>query len=70
MMIGVKGKQLCNINHFQLSMHCDLDLWPFDPEIHRAHPQLMARLCMKFNDDRCKGKAIRQHKPFSVINAL
>ena len=24
--IGEKGKQLCNINHFQLSMHCDLDL--------------------------------------------
>ena len=32
-MIPIKGKQLCNINHFQLSMHCDLDLWPFDPEI-------------------------------------
>ena len=26
MIIGVKGKQVRNMNHFQLSMHCDLDL--------------------------------------------
>ena len=52
MMIGEKGKQLCNIDHFQLLMHCDLDLWPVDPEIHRAHSPLMGSLCMKFNDDR------------------
>ena len=127
-MIGVKGKQLCDTNHFQLSMHWDLDLWHYDPKINRAHPrfigslcvkchddktffsvkrkQLCTRtiwpnfaifgyqcivtltfdhftltslghilesfwsLCMKFHEDRCKGKAIMQHKPFSVINAL
>ena len=69
-MIGVKGKQLCDINHFQLPLHCDLDLSLFDPETHRVHSHLMESLCMKFHDDRCKGKAIMQHKPFSVINAL
>ena len=44
MMIGVKGKQLCAINHFQKSMNCDLDLWPFDPEVNRAHPWLMGNV--------------------------
>ena len=68
MMIGVKGKQLYNINNFQLSMHCDLDLWT--PKKNRAHPRLMGGPCMKFHDDRCKGKAIMRHKPFSVITAL
>ena len=68
MMIVVKGKQLCDINDFQLSMHCDLDLSSFNPKIQRAHPRLMGSLCMKFDDDRCKAEAIMQ--PFSVINAL
>ena len=68
MMVGVKSvkeklrKQLCNINHFQISMHCDLDIRPSDPEIHRAHHRLMGEggggLCMKLQDDRCKGKQI------------
>ena len=26
-LIGAKGTQLCDINHFQLSKHSDLDLW-------------------------------------------
>ena len=29
-----KGKQLCNINHFQYSVHCDLGLWSFNPKIN------------------------------------
>ena len=53
-------------NHFQLSMHCDLDLRLIDLEINGAHPRLMGSLCMKFHE----GKAIMQHKLFSVINAL
>ena len=75
-MIGAKGKELCNINHFQLSMHCDLDLELLDPEINRTHPRLMGSLCMKFHYERCKGKAIMRHQPFYitlsflVINAL
>ena len=51
-------------------MHCDLDLWPFDLKIYRAHPCLMGSLHVKFHDDRCKGKAVMHRKPFSVIYAL
>ena len=51
-------------------MHCDLDLWPFDPKIYRAHPWLMGRLHVKFHDDRCKKKVVMRRKPFSVIYAL
>ena len=51
-------------------MHCDLDLWPFDLKIYRAHPCLMGSLHIKFHDDRCKGKAVMCRKPFSVIYAL
>ena len=51
-------------------MHCDLDLWPFDLKIYRRHPWLMGSLHVKFDDDRCKGKAVMRRKPFSVIYAL
>ena len=51
-------------------MHCDLDLWPFDSKIYRAHPWLMGSLHVKFHDDRCKEKAVMRRKPFSVIYAL
>ena len=44
-------------------MHCDLDLWPFDLKIYRAHPCLMGSLHVKFHDDRCKGKAVMCRKP-------
>ena len=44
--------------------------WPFDSEINRAHPRLIGSLCMKFHDDRWKGKAVVQHKPFSITYAL
>ena len=47
-------------------MHCDLDLWPFDLKIYRAHPWLMESLHVKFHDDRCKGKAVMRRKPFSM----
>ena len=51
-------------------MHCDLDLWPFDLKIYRAHPCLMGSLHVKFHNDTCKGKAVMRGKPFSVIHAL
>ena len=71
MMIGVKEKQLCAAgNHFQLFLHCDLDLWPFDLKIYRAHPWLMGCLHVKFHNDRCKKKVVMCRKPFSVIYAL
>ena len=44
-------------------MHCDLDLWPFDLKIYRAHHCLMGSLHVKFHDDRCKGKAVTRRKP-------
>ena len=44
-------------------MHCDLDLWPVDFKIYRAHPWLMGSLHVKFHDDRCKGKAVMRRKP-------
>ena len=44
-------------------MHSDLDLWPFDFKIYRAHPWLMGSLHAKFHDDRCKGKAVMPRKP-------
>ena len=35
-----------------ITMRHDLDLWPFDPKINRAHPWLMGSKCMKFHDHR------------------
>ena len=64
MKIGVKGKQLYARNHFQKSLHCDLDLWPFYPKFNRAHSWLMGRLHVKFYEDRCKMKAVMRLKPF------
>ena len=58
-----------NFSRYQ-NLHCDLDLWPFDLKIYRAHHCLMGSLHVKFHDDRCKGKAVMHRKPFSVIYAL
>ena len=58
-----------NFSRYQ-NLHCDLDLWPFDLKIYRAHPCLMGSLHVKFHDDRCKGEQVMRRKPFSVIYAL
>ena len=50
MIIGWLQSQLSSGNHFQITMRHDLDLWPFDPKINRAHPWLMVSKCMKFHD--------------------
>ena len=50
MIIGWLQSQLSSGNHFQITMRHDLDLWPFDPKINRAHPWLMGSKCMKFHD--------------------
>ena len=48
-------------------MHCYLELWHVDPEINtRAHSQLKGCLCVKFHDDRCKGKAIMYKNHFQL----
>ena len=52
MIIGGLHSQLWSGNHFQITMRHDLDLWPFDPKINRAHPWLMGSKCMKFHDHR------------------
>ena len=52
MIIGWLQSQLSSGNHFQTTMRHDLDLWPFDPKINRAHPWLMGSKCMKFHDHR------------------
>ena len=52
MIIGWLQSQLSSGNHFQITMRHDLDLWPFDLKINRAHPWLMVSKCMKFHDHR------------------
>ena len=70
MMLAVKESNYAQKNNFEESMHCDLNFRSFDHEIKRAYSKLVGSLYVKFHDDMCKGKAIMQHKLFSVINAL
>ena len=65
---GLQG-QLWSGNRFQSSMPDDLDLWPFDPEINRAHPWNMRSKCMNFRDHRWIKRSVMVRKPFSIINA-
>ena len=44
-------------------MHCDLDLWPFDLKIYRAHPCLMGSLHKSFMMIGVKGKQICARNP-------
>ena len=68
-----KGEAFMRLKPFYLtaqSLHCDLDLWPFDPKVHRAHTWLMGRLHVKFHEDRCKGEAFMRLKPFYLTARL
>ena len=68
-----KGEAVMRLKPFYLtaqSLHCDLDLWPFDPKVHRAHTWLMGRLHVKFREDRCKGEAFMRLKPFYLTARL
>ena len=51
-------------------MHCDLDLWPFDPKVNMAHPWLMGSAPMKFHEDRGKGEAVMRMKPFYLTPCI
>ena len=51
-------------------MHCDLDLWPFDPEVNRAYPWLMGSVPVKFHEDRCKGETVMHIKPFYLTPCI
>ena len=65
MIIGWLQSQLSSGNHFQITMRHDLDLWPFDLKINRAHPWLMVSKCMKFHDHRWITESVIVRKPFS-----
>ena len=64
MIIGWLQSQLSSGNHFQITMRHDLDLWPFDLKINRAHPWLMVSKCMKFHDHRLITESVIVRKPF------
>ena len=69
MIIGGLQGQLWSGNGFQSSMPHDLDLWPFDPEINRAHPWLMGSMCMKFHDHRWITESVMVRKLFIINHA-
>jgi hypothetical protein len=50
MILGVCVLELSSRNHFTISGHCDLDLWPSDLKINRGHLQVMINVPMKFHD--------------------
>ena len=60
-----KGRKLCYINHYQLSMHCDLTF-----DVLTRNEESAFSTHVTFHGDRCKWIAIMQHKPLSEINAL
>ena len=63
-----KSATIISVDHFQITMRHDLDRWPFDPKINRAHPWLMGSKCMKFHDHRWITKSVMVRKPFSNID--
>ena len=69
MIIGWLQSQLSSGNHFQITMRHDLDLWPFDLKINRAHPWIMVSKCMKFHDHRLITESVIVRKPFSNNHA-
>ena len=69
MIIGWLQSRLSSGNHFQITMRHDLDLWPFDLKINRAHPWLMVSKCMKFHDHRLITESVIVRKPFSNNHA-
>ena len=66
MIIGWLQSQLSSGNHFQITMRHDLDLWPFDLKINRAHPWLMVSKCMKFHDHWLITESVIVRKPFQI----
>ena len=50
----------------------ELSLSYFLPVItgKQAYYRLIGSLCLKYHSDRCKGKEIMRHIPFSVLDAL
>jgi len=64
MILGVSVLELSSGNHFTISGHRDLDLWPSDLEINRGHLRVMINLPMKFHDPRRMRSWVIIRKPF------
>ena len=64
-----KSATIISVDNFQITMRHDLDRWPFDPKINRAHPWLMVSKCMKFHDHRLITESVIVRKPFSNNHA-
>ena len=54
MILGISVLELSSGNHFTISGHRDLDLWPSDLKINRGHLLVMINVPMKFHDPRPK----------------
>jgi len=64
MILGKSVLELSSENHFTISGHRDLDLWPCDLKINRGHLQVMINLPMKFHDPRRMRSWVIIRKPF------
>ena len=68
--LGVSFLQLSSGNHFTVSSHHDLDLWPSDLNINRGHLPVMINVPMKFHDPRRKRSWVIIQKPFYCFESL
>jgi len=64
MILNVSFLELSFRNHFTVSSHRDLDLWPSDLEIKRGHLQIMINVHIKFHDHRRTLSWVIIPKPF------
>jgi len=68
--LGEKVLELLSGNGFQSLGHCDLDLWPTDPNINRG---LLLNKCyqpIKFEGSGSKGTWVIERKRISVFGSL
>jgi hypothetical protein len=69
MIIGLSILELSSGNHFTVSRHRDLDLWPTDLKINRGHLQVMINVPMKFHDPKRKLSWVIIRKPFYYVKS-
>jgi len=68
--LGQKVLELLSGNGFHSSGHCDLDLWPTDPNINRGLLLKMGYQPMKFEGSGSKGTRVIERKRISVFGSL
>jgi len=61
-------RELSSGNHFTVSSHCDLDLWPRVLKINRGHLSVMTNVPMNFPDPRLKRSSVIIRKPFTALS--